>query len=45
MAYLYLVDLTNGTSYNVTLNEHHDDHSNEQFKKFLVNVLDSVVTR
>ncbi len=42
MANKYHVTLSNGDSYTVTTEEHHDDHGLEAFKKHLFDAITSV---
>ena len=39
MAYLYIVDLSNGESYNVTTDKHHDHHTREAFIQVLRDII------
>lgn len=41
MANVYEVKLSNGQSYTVTTEEHHDNHSEERFKRILGDILKS----
>jgi hypothetical protein len=44
MAHAYEVHTSDGQSYDVTVQEHHDDHPNDAFKKHLLDVIKGSVS-
>lgn len=44
MANIYEVHHTNGQTYEVPTDRHHDDHSDYDFKKHLLTILEGIVS-